>query len=159
MVGFPFDDVNHWRGHFPPDVFAGQFKKMADLWNPGLAAFEKALVSQADPQYHARLQKDIGIAQACRLYFQSVANQTRFTTARNALNSDSLKHQDRQKHLDTIKAAASDELEIARQLFNLTRKDSRIGFEASSHYYYFPFDFVEKVLNCEYILYDWLPRQ
>jgi len=39
----------------------------------------------------------------------------------------------------------------------LSRRDSRIGFEASNHYYYFPLDFVEKVINCEYILQDWLP--
>ena len=154
MVGFPFDHVDAWRGHFPADIYANQFEKMARLWKPGLAAFEKALNKETDPLYRGRLQKDLGIAKTCYLYFQSVANQTRFTMARNALASESLKAQEGKRYLDTIKTTATDEIAIARRLFQLVRNDSRIGFEASNHYYYFPFDFVEKVINCEYILND-----
>ena len=44
-------------------------------------------------------------------------------------------------------------------MYQLSKDDSRIGFEASNHYYYLPLDFVEKVINCEYILTTWLPDQ
>lgn len=159
MVGFPFDGVDAWRGPFPADIYAAQFEKMAALWKPGLAAFEKALLNETSPLYQPRLQKDLGIAQTCCLYFQSIANQTRFTTSRNALASEVAGSNGSRQHLDIIRAAAAAEIEIARQLFHLTRSDSRIGFEASNHYYYFPFDFVEKVINCVYILHDWLPQQ
>ena len=37
-------------------------------------------------------------------------------------------------------------------LFEIARRDSRIGFEASNHYYYTLNDLVEKVINCKYIL-------
>lgn len=47
---------------------------------------------------------------------------------------------------------AMDEMQLARQMYKITKEDSRIGFEASNHYYYFPLDFVEKVINCRYIL-------
>ena len=40
----------------------------------------------------------------------------------------------------------------AKALFRLTSQDSRIGFEASNHYYYVPQDLVEKVINCEHLL-------
>ena len=159
MVGFPFDNIDTWRAQFPPDIYAAQFEKMATLWKPGLVDFEKALNKQTDPLYHSRLQKDFAIAQTCCQFFQSIANQTRFTTARNALTSETVDNKDIKKHREIIKATATDEIEIAQQLFRLTRSDSRIGFEASNHYYFFPFDFVEKVINCEFILNDWLPQQ
>ena len=41
---------------------------------------------------------------------------------------------------------------MARQLFTLTRVDSRIGFEAVSHYFYLPLDLAEKVVNCRWLL-------
>ena len=58
-----------------------------------------------------------------------------------------------------MKASAAVEIELAQRLFTLTRQDSRIGFEASNHYYYLPLDLVEKVIDCTYILEDWLPRR
>ncbi len=159
MVGFPFDDVDSWRGHFPADIYANQFEKIAKLWKPGLIDFEKALNKETDPLYRVRLQKDFGIAKTCYLYFKSVSNQTRFITSRNALASEADEIKDSDQHLETIRATAMGEIEISRQLFYLIRSDSRIGFEASNHYYYFPLDLVEKVINCEYILHDWLPQQ
>jgi hypothetical protein len=41
---------------------------------------------------------------------------------------------------------------LARELFTLASQDSRIGFEASNHYYYVPLDLVEKVINCRALL-------
>jgi hypothetical protein len=41
---------------------------------------------------------------------------------------------------------------LARELFTLSRLDSRIGFEASNQYCYLPLDLVEKVVNCQWIL-------
>ena len=102
---------------------------------------------------------DFRIAEAAYLHFKNVANQTRFTLARNALLSESLSPVERENNITAIKAIAADEIRIAKRLFVLTREDSRIGFEASNHYYYFPLDLVEKVVNCEYILNDWLGRQ
>ncbi len=72
--------------------------------------------------------------------------------------SGSLKGAERQAQIDAIKKIAADEIQIARQLFTLVCRDSRIGFEASNHYYYLPLDLVEKVVNCEYVLNTWLPR-
>jgi len=157
MVGFPFDHVDAWRGHFPAEVYAEQFAKMARLWKPGLSDFEKALGRQEEAGYRARLLEDYTIAQVCWQYFRSVANQTRFIIARNALAAEGVKPEERAKFAEAMRKAAEEEREIAVQMFHLSRRDSRIGFEASNHYYYFPLDFVEKVINCEYILQDWLP--
>ena len=47
---------------------------------------------------------------------------------------------------------ARDEIAVAKATFALARRDSRVGFEASNHYYYVPQDLTEKVINCQYIL-------
>ena len=44
------------------------------------------------------------------------------------------------------------EVATAKELFALARDDSRIGFEASNHYYYVPQDLIEKAINCEYVV-------
>ena len=47
---------------------------------------------------------------------------------------------------------AEEEREIALKLHKIARTDSRIGFEASNHYFYTLNDLREKVINCTYIL-------
>ena len=40
---------------------------------------------------------------------------------------------------------------LAKKLHGLLLSDSRIGFEASNHYYYTANDLKEKILNCEHV--------
>ena len=56
---------------------------------------------------------------------------------------------DRQRQMEEILA---DEISFAKQLYAIAKQDSRIGYEASNHYFYVPLDLVEKVINCEWIL-------
>ena len=51
-----------------------------------------------------------------------------------------------------MKRRLESEIALARQLFTLTREDSRIGFEPSCQYFYLPLDLVEKVINCRWLL-------
>jgi hypothetical protein len=44
------------------------------------------------------------------------------------------------------------EIELARRQHKLQSLDSRIGFEASNHYFYVPLDLVEKVVNCRWLM-------
>jgi hypothetical protein len=132
---------------------------MAAGWRQGLSIYEKALSKTTAPDKHAALHADFGVARAAYFHFKSVANQVRFTVARNQLLSGSLNRTERQAGIETIRSIVTDEIQNAERLFGLTRIDPRIGFEASNHYYYFPMDLVEKVINCQYILNVWLPRQ
>ena len=152
MVGFPYDDLNGWRATYPPEVLAGQFEKIAAGWSEGLAAFQQAAGKAGTPSQQANLRDDLGIAEAAGLHFRSVANQIRFIMARNALLSGSLKDAEREAQVSIVRKIAADEIQIARRLFALTRRDPRIGYEASNHYYYLPLDLAEKVINCEYVL-------
>ena len=44
------------------------------------------------------------------------------------------------------------EIELALKLYDIVRRDSRIGFEASNHYFYTLNDLREKVVSCARIL-------
>ena len=157
MVGFPYDDVKTWRAVYPAEIMAEQFEKVAKGWNKGLSLFEKALAKTKTPDFHNNAEKDFHIAQACYAHFKSIANQIRFILARDGLLSESVNDAQRKEYIEIIKAVTADEMQLAKNMFGLTKADSRIGYEATNQYYYLPLDFVEKVINCQYILEDWLP--
>jgi hypothetical protein len=46
------------------------------------------------------------------------------------------------------------EIAIAREMLTLAQRDSCIGFEAASQYFYLPLDLVEKVFSCRLIADD-----
>jgi len=151
MWGMPYDDLDRWRGPYPPEVFAAQFEKMAAGWRSGIAEL-KAAVEKAPPQRHSEVEADLRFANAAAINFQSVANQARFVVARDALVRSSNTPEESRRLRVEIRRLLESEIALARQLFTLVRRDSRIGFEPSCHYFYLPLDLVEKVVNCRWLL-------
>ncbi|MCI0333485.1 MAG: hypothetical protein L0228_09705 [Planctomycetes bacterium] len=147
MVGFPFDDLKGWRDPYPAEVFVEQFQKVADGWADGLADLEAAQ-SLMPEELRAAAAADLRVAQTAHVHFASVANQTRFVIARDALIAarDDATRDKLREELTTI---LDREIELARRMFALSSADSRLGYEASNHYYYVPLDLVEKVISCE----------
>ncbi len=152
MLGFPFDDLEQWRGIYPSGVLANQFQKLAVGWIKGLPYFSEAILKAETPLQKANAIEDHRFATTAWIHFQSVANQIQFIMARNSLLSDDIEQDEMEKNLKIIENIASEEKQLARQMYRICKEDSRIGFEASNHYYYFPLDFVEKVIDCEYVL-------
>ena len=65
----------------------------------------------------------------------------------------------RRRHGDALVPAVveawrliSAEIAAAKRLHQLQSADSRIGFEATNHYFYVPLDLVEKVVHCRWLL-------
>jgi hypothetical protein len=149
MVGFPYDDLNAWRGPYPAEIFAEQFQKVANGWAAGLVDLERAQ-SLVPANLRTAAAADLRVAQAAQLHFASVANQARFIMARDALaaaQSDAAT--ERLSH--ELIAILNREIELAQRMFELASTDSRLGYEASNHYFYVPLDLVEKVVNCDYL--------
>lgn len=145
MACFPYDHLDGWRGPYTPEAFIEQFQKVATGWATGMAHFDDAL-KVIDPEHRSLLLDDSHIAAAAYTHFVSVANQSRFVHARNSLTAgDAARNA-------IFRKCLNDEIAMAKQLYTLTRNDSRIGFEASNHYFYTPLDLVEKVINCEHLL-------
>jgi len=135
MVGIPYDDLGHWRGPYPADAFAAQFERLAKGWEAGVAELEQAAAAAPD---RPTVAEDLLLARAAGLHFRSVANQVRFVQARDAGRPTG--------------QWVREEMRAAKELFTLARRDARVGFEASNHYYYVPQDLVEKVINCQFLL-------
>ena len=155
MLGFPYDDLEKWRGIYPATVLADQFEKLADKWRTGLPYFEKAIENAKTSAQKANAIEDHRFATVAWIHFKSVANQIGFIMARDSLLSGDPGQKELEARINVIKNIARDEMQLARQIYQISKEDSRIGFEASNHYYYFPLDFIEKVINCEYIINYW----
>lgn len=134
MLGFPYDDLDGWRGPYPSDVFIDQFDALTRRWRKGVERLQ-AVAAQVPA-----VQEQLVLAEAALLHFESTREQAAFVRARQ------------QQDTAAMEAAVRREIQLARRLYELTKLDSRIGFEASNHYYYVPHDLLEKVANCRHLL-------
>ncbi len=124
MIGFPWDDLESWRGDYPVEVFERAFRELSEGWGEGLRILREADSEQVGELYT--------VAEAVYCHFRSTYHQIAFVrTARPDL-------------LDA-------EIDLAKRLWAVMRRDSRIGFEASNHYLYVENDLLEKVINCEHL--------
>lgn len=134
MLGFPYDDLDMWRGPYPRDVYARQFQLVADQWKLAWKMAE-ALPQENPPA--AELTRLLGCAW-CHL--QSMAHHAAMIIARDAGDDAEMAR------------IAENEIQCAVILHELIRHDPRIGFEASNHYFYTLADLREKILNCHTIM-------
>jgi hypothetical protein len=183
MIGFPYDDLESWRGnYYPEDIFEEQFRKLSTGWAEGLKQLEQAgkIVSEDKKLAFEDLAN---VAEATYCHFRSTYLQIRFVRLRDADNlgvagcqssvdsrqssvvsrqSEVVSRQSevggrrsevelKDGNLSEINAVLDEEIELARRLHAVMLRDSRIGFEASNHYYYTVNDLKEKILNCEFI--------
>ncbi|PVD52924.1 hypothetical protein DC498_08235 [Terrimonas sp.] len=153
MVGFPYDDLQSWKGVYPANIFAQQFKKVADGWIDGLKYFKQA-IAMADSSHRIIAMADEDIAKAAYLHFASVANQVAYIINRDKLLEKDLSSSDKIKIREELRHILKQEIQLASELFEICSRDSRIGYEASNQYYYVLQDLVEKVINCNYLLHQ-----
>lgn len=129
MIGFPYDDLDSWRSIYPRPVFRAQFERLVAGWREGtdmLAAHEGE---------HPGWDEMLTMARAALVHFSSALHQIRFVEARDA--------GDRGEMLRVV----ADERANVRAAAELRARDSRIGYEASNHYFYSMNDLCEKMLN------------
>jgi len=146
MIGFPYDDLQGWRSIYRSDKFVAQFKKLSLGWSKGLkllAGAEKHL----SPAQRSEFKLLHNAAHGAYLHFHSAYLQISFVIHRDRLakaRSQRVKMRLRDKLLTIIDC----EIEAAKSLYEIVRRDSRIGYEATNHYFYTVGSLQEKVLNC-----------
>jgi hypothetical protein len=138
MVGLPYDDVTRWHSIYPAEVWCTQLERVANGFESTSNQLET--VAGADPP--ESLQEELRFAHACAIHWRSAANQARWIALRDAPEPNP-------RGSESLLLA---EIALARRLHQLQSADSRIGFEASNHYFYVPLDLVEKVINCRWLL-------
>jgi hypothetical protein len=129
MILFPYDAYQAWKGAYPPKVVQELMAKLASRWRDGLNILEKL-----DIRGRADAELELAIARTCHNHFESVANQLQFYLLRDEYSGAT---PDRQRAIreEMIKLAMR-ERELAIAQYQVARKESRIGYEASNHYYY-----------------------
>ncbi len=140
MIGFPHDDLESWRGVYPEEVFENQFRILTEGWAKGLTILAEAKSGVRENE-KAEFEELETMANAAFCHLRSSYQQIRFVRARNHGFDRA-----------AMAAAVKEELELTLRLYRIARRDSRIGFEASNHYFYSLNDLREKIVNCEYVL-------
>ena len=129
MTCFAYDDLEHWRGIYPVEVFEAQFEKLCRGWKLGLDMLSKSKNSDLNV-----------MAEAAYCLFRSSLNQIRFVRSRN------------EGRFKDAALAAEDELSITRKMLVLMSQNAAIGYEAANHYYFSKGQLAEKILNCRYVI-------
>lgn len=144
MIGFPYDDLAGWTGDgfYPPDPFAQAFAEISHHWEEGVR-----MLAQAEPLVPAEAReafRDLAsVAETSAAHFRSTWLQISFVLRRQEGNREELRR------------LVGAEEQQALRLLRLMRADSRIGFEATNHYYYTENALIEKVFNCRHLLQQW----
>ncbi|NLM79091.1 MAG: AAC(3) family N-acetyltransferase [Ruminococcaceae bacterium] len=148
MIGFPYDDLKSWRSIYPEDVFINQLAKLCTDWEKGLDLLEKA---PSEP----RLEELKRVARAAWIHFKSTLLQARYVQLRDAIPDEAdVEAYNGFIRKGLIQDVIRQEGDLAAAMWQIIQKDSRIGFEASNHYYYTESSFKEKVLNTQYLLHQ-----
>ncbi len=141
MVGDPYDCLQGWRSIYSEDVFESQWGKLSDGWRGGLKILQEAAPG-IESGCRAAFDDLERVATAAYCHFRSAFLQVAFVRRRQSDNPA-----DRAQVLQIL----DEEQQLAIQLHDIARRDSRIGFEATNHYAYTLQDLREKVLNCAYL--------
>lgn len=148
MVGIAYDDLKSWRSIYPEAVFIQQLRTVATGFQEAVNALRKntAPLTLSESVSKA-LEKEINVAETVAVHYESIANQSEIILLRDQENQGHNKQ--------TLARLLRREIALAKQMAALQCSDSRLGFEASNHYFYIPADLVEKVMNCRMLLEKW----
>ncbi|MBE6375596.1 MAG: hypothetical protein E7050_03930 [Lentisphaerae bacterium] len=139
MVGFPYDDLAGWCGIYPPEVYEKEYEILCDLWHQGIEILhgaEKDIAPESEEVFRELLR----IAETAYCHFRTTGLHAAFVRLRDAGKKELLP--------EIIREEAA----LAEKMFLLAAEDSRLGFEASNHYYYTRQTLLEKIINCDYLL-------
>ena len=135
MVGFPFDDVKTWRGVYPLDVFTSQLGMLSKEWNKGV---DMLSACNKTPQ----IAEILRFATVCGIHFESTYLQVCFNSLKGKSN------------LQELVPLIERERILTQKLYEIISQDSRIGFEASNHYFYTENSLLFKLVSLEQLLKD-----
>ncbi|KAA0993876.1 hypothetical protein FXO21_01485 [Dyadobacter sp. UC 10] len=158
MVGLAYDDVNSWRANYPVEIFISQLQKVAAGFHDALAYLRREIVDMPLSVHMRKAVTDeCGVAETVAVHYSSVANQALFVVTRDKLAAE--RDKKRAANLVTeLENILRHEMKLAKRMAILQHNDSRLGFEASNHYFYVRNDLAEKVINCRDLLDHWLPE-
>jgi len=131
MTCYPYDDLKGWCGYvYTPDVLEKQYTKLCAEWEKGL-----------------EILKDVPI---CEFKDMATYGYTLFKASLNQIRYYLLRDGEpcREKMDELVKS----DKELALMAYEIMLRNSAVGYEAANHYYVTRTSFMEKVVNCDYLL-------
>jgi len=116
MVGFPFDDLESWRGRYPCTVFL-------DLLDRLVSGFEEAVSDLEKCKETPYIAEILRFLRVCHAHYKSTLLLSRFVITRC-------------ENIQLAIELIDEEAALTETLYGLCKQDARIGFEASNHYLY-----------------------
>ncbi len=151
MVGIPYDAVDTWRAVYPVSIYISQLEKCSDGFFKG-AALLKETQKKAKGEFAEKLETKRLRMEVVGIHLRSVAEQSRFTNARNRYLSAGSTESEKKTSIVEMRQAAQKELELIKSLLPLVKKDATIGYESSNHYFYLPVDLLEAHISIQAVL-------
>jgi len=150
MVGFPYDDLSHWKAVYPEKIWADQMAKVAEGFEKGCKTLKDGL-NQPGIKDSKALRVELDRATAVAIHFSSVTNQARFIMARDRYYG-SKDPKEKQECIVKMRGIIMKEINLVKRMIPILKKDSYIAFESSNHYYYIPQNLLEKYINLKDVL-------
>ncbi|GAA3405163.1 glycoside hydrolase family 20 zincin-like fold domain-containing protein [Paenibacillus hodogayensis] len=149
MVCYPYDDLNRWRSIYPESIFFDQLHQLVAGWRKGLELLDSA-EEAVEPRHFAAFQEMRRMVLATYHHFGSAWHQAEFIRLRDLWHTLP-EGPDKSDCAAAMQALLKEERSMAVAHCQLMRQDSKIGFEASNHYFYTAQSLLEKGLNCAYL--------
>ncbi|MHC4674417.1 MAG: hypothetical protein ACYTBZ_18180, partial [Planctomycetota bacterium] len=143
-------DTLHWSKTYGLQTLADAFGQMAVDWRKGLQKLDEAL-TDVPKNKKRQAARDAAICRAVYIYFQSISNQARFLMWRD-------QYQQQPELLMKMRDLVNKEIYLSIQLRDITRADSRVGYEPAMQYLYLPLDIRERIVSCRYMLEKQIPE-
>ena len=140
-VNIPYDDVYYWKTIYPMEVWLDLMDKSADGFGEGAKLLREAL-QEVDCKHRKALEIELARMLAVYNHLKSGVEQGRFFDARNRyLKATS--DEERAECKATMRKALELNKQIIADHLQIVVRDSSIGYESSSQYFYVPADLVE----------------
>ena len=130
MVCFSYDDIESWVQPYGVDVYLSQMDILRHFWKEGIELLETA-------EKNAKTEELLRYANAFYCHYLSDMLQTKFALCKRKGDKNGM--------IDCLR----EERENAEKLLSLMRRDARIGYEASNHYFYTERSLLEKMLRMD----------
>ena len=132
MVSYSFDDYENWIKPYPYEVYVSQMKKLLDGFGKAIEILSE--IKEDKEVYRLWLYTSVAY-----LHFYADYDQTVFSFFKRDLENNK----------DKIYSVLCHAKKATEELINLQKQDTKIGYEASNHYFYTTRSLKEKLLNIE----------
>ena len=136
MVGYSFDDYEHWVGPYGYDIYVKQMKKLVKLMSNSVKVIES--IEEKDQ----KIQELLLYTKVSLLHFTYDLYHTEFSQLKRNLNEN------KEKIISLLKKMRK----LTINAIKYASLDSKIAFETSNHYFYVQNNLLEKLVNIDIVL-------